>query len=136
MAGIKCNIRLHSSQQMGHDKEETTEKYEGSFMDRGGKKYISYKRKTEDGEVDCLISYDRKGLTLTQKGALKSKLELIPGQKTNNEYSTHMGALNLPIFTRRFDLRETASSAVLVIDYDIVAGGDPIITKMEIEIEY
>jgi uncharacterized beta-barrel protein YwiB (DUF1934 family) len=121
---------------MGRDKEETTEKYEGSFMDRGGKKYISYKRKTEDGEVDCLISYDRKGLTLTQKGALKSKLELILGQKTNNEYSTPMGALNLPIFTRRFDLRETASSAVLVIDYDIVAGGDPIITKMEIEIEY
>jgi uncharacterized beta-barrel protein YwiB (DUF1934 family) len=136
MAGIKCNISLHSSQQMGADKEENFETYEGSYVDRDSKKYISYIRKVEDGKIDCLISYDRKSLSMTQKGALNSKLQLIPGKETSNVYGTPMGDLTLSIFTHHYQVIEQAGSTKLIIDYSILAGDAPIQTAMEIEIKY
>ncbi len=136
MAGIKCNISLHSSQQMGADKEENFETYEGSYVDRDSKKYISYIRKVEDGKIDCLISYDRKSLSMTQKGALNSKLQLIPGKETSNVYGTPMGDLPLSIFTHHYQVIEQAGFTKLIIDYSILAGDAPIQTAMEIEIKY
>ena len=136
MAGIKCNISLHSSQKMGADKEENFEQYEGSYVDRESKKYISYIRNTEDGKIDCLISFDRRSLSMTQKGALNSKLELIPGKETKNTYGTPMGDLTLSIYTHHYQVIEMAGSSKLIIDYSILAGGDPIETAMEIEIKY
>ncbi len=136
MQGNTCKITLHSCQRMGADKDVTDEVYQGNYIDRGGKKYISYKRSTEDGEIDCLISFDRKSMTLTQKGTLNSKLELIPGQETTNVYGTPMGNLNLKIFTRHYQVIETEGTAKLIIDYDIITGPDAIQTEMDILVEY
>lgn len=136
MAGKNCTIILHSSQQMGADKEENNERYEGSYIDRATKRYISYTRNTEDGKIDCLISYDRKSLNMTQKGALNSKLELIPGKQTQNVYGTPMGDLNISIFTRHYQVIETADEVKLLINYDIITGAEPISTEMDIVLKF
>ncbi len=135
MAGNKCSITLKSRQKMGGDSEVNEESYQGSIIDRAGKRFLSYKRKSENGEIDCLISFDRKSLSMTQKGALNSRLELIPGQKTTNRYGTPMGELSLQIYTRHYQVIETKETIKLVIDYDIVAGPDPIEISMDIEIK-
>ncbi len=132
MAGQKCVIRLQSTQKMGGEKETNEEQYGGTFMDRENRSYISYKRLTEDGEIDCLLAFDRRGLTMSQKGALQSRLELVTGEKTVNAYSTPVGTLNLEVFTRRFEIIQQKSSIKILIDYDIIAGPDPIETAMEI----
>ena len=93
-------------------------------------------RKVEDGKIDCLIAYDRKSLSMTQKGALNSKLQLIPGKETSNVYGTPMGDLTLSIFTHHYQVIEQAGSTKLIIDYSILAGDAPIQTAMEIEIKY
>ena len=136
MAGIKCVIYLRSSQKMGTDKETIEEQYAGTLMERENKTYISYKRTIEDGEIDCLISFDRRSLSMVQKGALQSKLILFPGKKTENAYSTPVGTLNLEVFTRRYDVFQQKTSIKILIDYDILAGGDPIRTEMEIDVAY
>ena len=136
MAGIDCKIKLHSKQQMGADQEITEETYSGSYIDRGDKKYISYKRQSEEGEIDCLISFNHRSMTMNQKGALNSKLLLEPGKKTDNAYSTPVGTLSLQIFTRHYQVVESKNEVKLIIDYDIVTGTEPISTSMDILIEF
>ncbi|MCR5196239.1 MAG: DUF1934 domain-containing protein [Pseudobutyrivibrio sp.] len=134
MAGNKCTINLLSKQKMGGEQEQNQESYSGSFMDREGKRFLSYKRITEDGQIDCLIAFDRKSLTMTQKGVLNSKLELIPGTKTRNVYGTPMGDLSIQIYTRHYQVIETQMTIKILLDYDIVTGAEPIETSMDIEI--
>ncbi|SDB23473.1 Uncharacterized beta-barrel protein YwiB, DUF1934 family [Pseudobutyrivibrio sp. YE44] len=136
MAGQKCVIYLRSTQKMGGEQESTEEQYAGVLMDREDKRYISYKRVTEDGDIDCLISFDRRSLSMSQKGALRSKLELFPGKKTVNAYSTPVGTLDLEVFTKRYDVMQQSTSIKILIDYDILAGGEPIKTSMEIDVAY
>ncbi len=136
MPGTKCTISLDSRQRMNGDTENTKEQYEGTFVERESKKYLSYKRKTEDGNVDCLISFNRRSITITQKGQLNSKLELIPGKKTINVYNTPMGALNLQVFTRRYEVIEQKDILKISIEYDIITGADAIQTSMNLEIKF
>ena len=131
-----CKIHLQSRQKMGGDDETTNQEYIGEIAERDDRRYLSYQRSSEDGDISCLISFDRRSLSMTQKGALNSKLELFPGKKTENIYSTPMGDLNLPIFTRNYQMMELGNKIKLALDYDIITGGDPIRTSMEIEIEF
>ncbi len=136
MAGNKCTIHLKSRQKMGDETEQNQESYQGSFMDREGRRFLTYKRNTEDGEIDCLISFDRKNLTMTQRGALNSKLELIPGKQTVNRYGTSMGDLSIQIYTRHYQVIEMKDNIKILLDYDIVTGSEPIETSMDIEINF
>ena len=135
MTGINCKIKVVSRQTMGSDKEVTTEVYEGTYLDRGEKKYLSYKRHTEDGDIDCLLSYGAGRMTLSQQGGLKSKLEFVPGKKTDNMYHTPMGNLMVPVFTRGLSIYDKKDSIEIMLDYDI-ATADAIQTLMEITVEF
>ena len=134
MAGQKCVIYLQSNQVMGGEQAKNEEQYAGQFMERDNRYYISYKRITEDGEIDCLLSFDRRSLTMTQKGALHSKLELFPGKQTTNAYTTPMGTLDLQVFTHRYEVFQQKTSIKILITYDILAGTEPIETSMEIAV--
>ena len=136
MAGKNCIINLESKQKIGGDQETIKEGYCGIIMERDDAYYLSYKRNLEDGEVACLLTFDRHSFTMSQKGALRSKLELHPGEKTTNEYSTPVGALDLQVYTRRYDVVEQEDYIKVIIDYDILTGADPIETSMDIEIIY
>ena len=121
---------------MGGDEEISEESYLGSFIERGDKKYLSYKRTTEDGVIDCLISFNRREFTLTQKGGLSSKIELRAGERTVNKYSTSVGALSIEIFTRRYELIEQKDDIRIGIEYDIITGADAIQTTMDIKVTF
>ena len=136
MAGEKCKINLYSTQKMGGEQEQIMDQYQGSFIERENRRYLSYTRHSEDGEIDCLISFDRRSISMTQKGALRSKLELMPGKQTNNEYNTPFGLITLQVFTRRYEMIEQKNSFKLIIDYDIITGPDPIQTQMEIVVQF
>ena len=136
MAGTSCKISLCSRQRMGGDEEISEESYLGSFIERGDKKYLSYKRTTEDGVIDCLISFNRREFTLTQKGGLSSKIELRAGARTVNKYSTSVGALSIEIFTRRYELIEQKDDIRIGIEYDIITGADAIQTTMDIKVTF
>ena len=135
MTGIKCEIYLRSKQQMGKQVETSEERYEGTFIDRGDKRYLSYKRKIEDGQVDCMISFVGNRLTMTQKGHIHSKLEFSPGSRTNNTYSTPMGNMNLTVFTNRLVIEQKDKTIKLHMDYDLEVGGEPINTVIDITAE-
>lgn len=136
MAGQKCKVNLTSIQKMGGEQEHIMDQYTGTFMERDNRRYVSYSRNSEDGQIDCLISFDRRGLSMSQKGALRSKLELMPGKQTSNEYNTPFGMINLQVFTRRYEVVEQHNGLKLIIDYDIITGPNPIETKMEIALQF
>lgn len=132
MTGTKCNIELCSKQRMGNETETTQESYEGSFIDRGSKRYLSYKRSLPEGQVDCLISFGGNRLTMTQQGEIHSKLEFAPGCRTNNAYATPIGVMNLTVYTKRLVIEQKNDVINLLIDYDLEAGGEPINTVITI----
>ncbi len=136
MAGQKCKVSLNSIQNMGGEQEHIMDQYSGTFMERDDRRYVSYSRDSEDGQIDCLITFDRRSLFMTQKGALRSKLELMPGKQTTNEYNTPFGMINLQVFTRRYEVVEQKNGLKLIIDYDIITGPNPIETKMEIVLQF
>ena len=136
MAGQKCKVNLNSIQNMGGEQEHIMDQYSGTFMERDDRRYVSYSRNSEDGQIDCLITFDRRSLFMTQKGALRSKLELMPGKQTTNEYNTPFGMINLQVFTRRYEVVEQKNGLKLIIDYDIITGPNPIETKMEIVLQF
>lgn len=135
MAGNSCKITVQSKQRMGTDEEISEESYLGSYIDRGDKKYLSYRRTTEDGVIECLMAFNRKSFTMTQKGGLNSKIELVPGKKTSNKYSTPIGDLSIDIFTRHYQVIEEGNNIAIGIEYDIVTGADAIQTSMEINVK-
>ncbi|SFH78931.1 Uncharacterized beta-barrel protein YwiB, DUF1934 family [Pseudobutyrivibrio sp. OR37] len=133
MTGIKCEVKVVSRQKMGNEREVTEEVYQGTYLDRGDKKYLSYKRHTEDGDIDCLLSYGAGKMTLSQQGAMKSKLEFVPGKKTENMYQTPIGNMMVPVFTRGLSVHDKKDTIEIMLDYDI-ATGDAIQTLMEITV--
>lgn len=135
MAGNSCKITVQSRQKMGAEQEVSEESYLGSYIDRGDKKYLSYRRTTEDGVIECLMAFNRKSFTMTQKGGLNSKIELVPGKKTSNKYSTPIGDLSIDIFTRHYQVIEEGNNIAIGIEYDIVTGADAIQTSMEINVK-
>lgn len=132
MTGRKCNIKVESVQFIGHEKDSYCEDYEGIYFDRDEKKYLQYKRLSEDGESSALISFNEKEMTLTQQGDLKSKLSFRAGKKTYNEYLTPAGAITLCIYTDSYETLETDSSIDIHLRYRIVTGADSVVTEMRI----
>ena len=131
----KCEIKVCSKQKMGKETETTEVVYPGKFIDRGEKKYISYKRSTEDGEVDCLLSYSKGQMAMSQQGGVRSKMEFVPGKTTSNAYMTPLGNMNLPVYTRGFSIDEKTDRIDIMVDYDI-ATGDAIETKINITAKF
>ncbi len=135
MTGEKCNITLSSKQALGPQTETTTEEYTGAYIDRGTKRYLSYKRQTEEGYIDCLLSYGANRLTMTQKGAVNSKMEFAPGRSTTNLYDTPAGTLELTVYTRHMIIDHTGDMIKITLDYDLIAGGEPINTIIDITVD-
>lgn len=132
MTGRKCNIKVESVQFIGHEKDSYCEDYEGIFVDRDEQKYLQYKRVSEDGESASLINFNKKQMTLTQQGTIKSKLSFRAGEKTYNEYLTPAGAITLCIYTDSYEILETDSSIDIHLCYRIVTGADSVVTEMRI----
>ncbi len=132
----KCIIHLNAIQKMGSDVEKTNQEYIGELAEKEDKRYLTYKRGSEEGDISCLLTFDRRSMSLTQRGAMNSKMNVFPGKKTEYIYSTPMGNLNLSIFTREYQVSDFENKIKLVIDYDLITGGEAIRISMNIEIEY
>lgn len=131
-----CIIHLNAIQKMGSDVEKTNQEYIGELAEKEDKRYLTYKRGSEEGDISCLLTFDRRSMSLTQRGAMNSKMNVFPGKKTEYIYSTPMGNLNLSIFTREYQVSDFENKIKLVIDYDLITGGEAIRISMNIEIEY
>ncbi len=131
-----CKIHLKAIQKMGKDVETTDQEYIGELAEKEDKRYLTYKRGSEEGDISCLLTFDRRSMSLTQRGAMNSKMNVFPGKKTEYIYSTPMGNLNLSIFTREYQVSDFENKIKLVIDYDLITGGEAIRISMNIEIEY
>lgn len=130
MAGLQCKIKIRSNQTMAGQNEVTTEVYDGLYMDRLDKRFLTYKRVTEDGECNALIRFGQEEMSITQQGSIQSKLEFIPGQRTFNDYHTPAGKLVLPIFTNSYSVDQSGDSINITLNYDIFSGKDALTTKM------
>ncbi len=130
-----CRVRVISRQKMGPDTDETIEEMKGAFLERGGKKYISYKRSFEGGSCDVLLTVTMTQLLQAQQGDIISRMEFVAGQRTINTYQTPMGKLDLSIFTRRYSVKQVKNSLTIDMEYDLITGAEPIATHMIIEVE-
>lgn len=132
MAATKCSIQLTSNQKMHDEAEKMVENYEGSYMQRGTKHFLSYKRCYEDATCTVLIAFDGNEISITQSGDINSKLTLIPRERTVNEYGSAVGVLSLEVFTREFKVFKFHDRIEIKLDYDMIMGGDSITTNMHI----
>lgn len=135
MNPVKCKIVLESYQMLGNERDETKEVYEGTYMDRGEKKYLSYKRVDDGDECNVLIAFDGNGMTLSQSGALNSKLTFVEGQKTLNDYGTPAGIMQLELYTKQYKVMMLRNTIDLKLNYELVLGRDAIRTNMHLFVE-
>lgn len=135
MAGVKCQVVVESRQKMGEDTNVSVETCDGLFMERSGSKYISYKRKTEDGEVTALITLSFNEMSISQKGSLNTSLRFVPKERTSNEYGTPQGIINIDIFTKNYQVFHLKESLKIQLEYDLITGFDPITTDMVITVK-
>ena len=135
MTGDKCTIRIFSRQTMGKEADAYDEVYDGTFLTRGNRKYISYDRTSDDGVINVLVSFCDTDAALTQHGAVESKIAYIPGQKTFNKYALAEGTFNVVVET--FDVSSSATEYGhrLLLEYQMELAGTVIRTSMEIKIE-
>ena len=131
MDGIKCSITVQSNQTLEGQKDSNTEVYIGQYYDRLEKRYLSYKRPSEEGEVSVLINFGEASMTLTQQGAVHSKMQFVPGQVTYNDYNTPAGKLSLPVETKSYSMVQKDDFIEIKLLYHILMGqGDGIRTDM------
>lgn len=124
MDGIKCSITVQSNQTLGGEHDSSTEVYEGQYFDRLEKRYLSYKRASQEGEISALINFGERSMTYTQQGGVHSKMEFIPGQITYNDYGTPAGNITLCVKTESYSMVQKDDFIEIKILYNILTGND------------
>ena len=126
-------IEIHSRQTPadGGGAEEFHRKMPGSCLIREGCYYLSC---TSLGEapVSYLIRLQKDGLSLREKGSIRTHMELFPGKICETAYVTPYGAFSLRIRTRSYRL-ETADPVpvpgtpwlIAEVDYSLILNQIP-----------
>ncbi len=94
----------------------------GSYMQRNGKRYISYKEYDEDtnkSQTSILKIEGDRCVTLIRGGVDGTRLILENGKRHLCQYATDFGQMMLGIFTSRVDNQLTDEGGRITVDYTL-----------------
>lgn len=115
--------------------QETTTVSEGIYSEAGGKSFVTYTERSEDGDLtDCRLKFDGKTMEVTRKGKPDTKLAFAPGQRTGSAYNTPYGNLLMGVDTHVYEITREEQKINLHAEYDLEIN-DEIVSYNEIFIE-
>lgn len=117
-----CHITMMTRQLVDNESEKSFFDYEGTFLKRGSFIYVTYTSKSEDGDTKVLIKFNNKSASVTQTGALNSRMFFDLEHDTLSPYATPVGTLNLTIHTCHYYMTY-GNQYQLDISYDLLNNG-------------
>lgn len=98
---------------------------EGTLREKGGKHFLLYQEKAEDGSVTkSVVKYSRESLQITRSGQISSSLIFTEGEHFRSSYSTPYGSFPVDIDTERYVLSEKEDQAELSLGYRLAVDGE------------
>ena len=130
MADFK--IRTKNRQTIDGEHDTVEECAEGRVCLKGGKKYIIYKVKTENGENSVIITVSDGRVTVKRSGAVSSSMVFDRNRKTQTVYRMPYGNLNMEITTDKIVDAMTEDGGRLRIVYTMMMQGQKFCNDIEI----
>lgn len=117
----KLSLSVRGVQSVEGERNETREKAEARYYERGGKHYLLYKGK--GGETSTLI-FDESELKVLRRGETSLVLVLREGRATKASYETPVGSLDLSILTERLAIEREPGRIKIEASYRLFAAGE------------
>ena len=85
---------------------------------------LSYKTKTEAGEITTEILPEGKGFAIRRKGAIQSEFILEEGKRHDSVYSVPPYCFDMSVEAKRVGGSLTKDGGELILEYSMSVGGD------------
>jgi uncharacterized beta-barrel protein YwiB (DUF1934 family) len=92
----------------------------GTYKCIAGKEYIKYNEVYEDGDTyTTIIKLLDRGVEMTKRGTVTTRMSFIEGEKTRNLYETPYGSIYMGIYSKNIEVNHEDDKITVVIDYSI-----------------
>ena len=114
--------------------DEIREKSNGSYQQRGNKKYIIYKTQEEGKETSTIIIYDGKSLDIKRRGEIESNMTFKENEETVSLYIMPYGRMPIRIKTEKLCVDLTENGGTIHLKYNLIIQGEDYKNDMMIKI--
>ncbi|WP_211231328.1 DUF1934 domain-containing protein [Halonatronum saccharophilum] len=130
-------ISIDSIQYEGEEKSQITSDIRGNVYDKGGVYYIKYEDNLEGLKgVKTTLKVKDDILSIIRQGKVRSIQEFNAQEKTDFEYKTQYGVLNLGIEVHRMGIDVGPSSGRIKVDYNLYDQEGRVISRNTLNISY
>lgn len=119
----KISLSLNQKSEAGDEKVNVSAS--ASYGLIGGRHFVKYEEKTEDGAVNkVLLKFDEDSLEMTKSGEVSSYLCFGVKKRTEGSYKTPYGNFVIETDTKTFDLTVTEKEIRIILDYTLFIDGE------------
>lgn len=131
--GKSINIYIKTNQTDAEGEKNDMELYtEGSYIEKGNIKYITYKESEISGMegTTTTIRIDPKCLSIIRFGSITSKLEFVRGAVTSSVYKTPYGQFDISINTKLLKINISENGKTTIeLKYTLDSGAEQILNN-------
>ena len=110
------------------------ERNNGSYYEKGGKKYIMYKSEEEGVVTSSVIIVSDGAVTIKRNGSVKSNMTLDIMRKTASPYFTPYGVLSIDVKTEQIISDLDSDGGMLRLKYVLIIQGEKYYNDMIINV--
>ena len=127
-------IEVRNTQTIDGVTDVITEQQQGSYYEKGGKKYIMYKSCEEGVITSSIIIVSDGAVTIKRNGAARSNMTLDVTRKTTSPYFTPYGVIGLDIETEQIISDLDSNGGTLRLKYVLTIQGERYYNDMIINV--
>jgi len=132
----EVTINIKSKQDDGVEEEEITSHNTGQLYQKNGTYYLKYEATATGLEgVKTTVKIEEEELTIIRQGKLRTIQSFVPGTKTDFDYQTPHGALQLALKVNEWDLEINKTNGKINLGYDVYSQ-EEVVSNNQLEIEY
>lgn len=121
----EVTVELLGIQDREGEEERVETRTQGTYCFRGNSHYISYEEEMAElpQKVKTLLHIGSGSFSMTKRGAVQVKIELIPGRRTQCMYRTPFGTIPMEIETKCVEIIEEEDRLLASAQYDLESAG-------------
>lgn len=129
-------INVESSQDDGSDQEQITTQSNGQLYQKSGTYYLKYEETAEGLEgVKTTIKIKEEEVTLIRQGNVRTIQSFAPGKRTDFDYKTPYGTLNLALEVEEFNLNINETDGEIQLEYAVYSE-EGLVSNNQLAIKY
>ena len=134
--GKRVTINVESSQDDGSEQEEITTQSNGDLYQKNGTYYLKYEETAEGLEgVKTTVKIKEQEVTLIRQGQVRTMQSFVPDTKTDFDYKTPYGTLNLTLEVEEFNLNVNETDGEIQLEYAVYSE-EGLVSNNQLAIKY